>query len=187
MAHVYCGIDQSLNGTGIVLLNADGTLLHARRLMPQAELRGGARLSWIYGEMEAMLQARRVAWAAHEDYSIGSTHRAFDLGEVGGVTKMLLHRYCQGGISAVAPTALKKYATSRGSSDKQAVMDAVRLRWKQDFSDDNIADAYVLAQIARCMYDTTLSPSLTRPQLEVLKMLRTGPISKPRRSLKKHL
>ncbi|ARF55981.1 MULTISPECIES: hypothetical protein [Actinomycetes] len=48
-------------------------------------------------------------------------------------------------VAVVAPSARARYATGRGNAGKQAVLDAVRGRYRVALGDDNQADAYVLA------------------------------------------
>lgn len=75
------------------------------------------------------------------------------LGECGGMAKLaLLDTF---GLDAqlaypTIPTTqqMKMFAGLPGNAKKQLILKAVWQKWKVDFNDDNLADAYVLAQIA---------------------------------------
>lgn len=54
----------------------------------------------------------------------------------------------------VPPTMVKKYATDRGNAKKNEVMLAVYKHWGVEFTDDNMADSYVIARIVRGSGDT---------------------------------
>jgi Holliday junction resolvasome RuvABC endonuclease subunit len=53
----------------------------------------------------------------------------------------------------VPPPLVKKFATGRGNAKKNEVMLAVYKKWKVEYSDDNMADSYVIAQIACGRYN----------------------------------
>jgi crossover junction endodeoxyribonuclease RuvC len=46
---------------------------------------------------------------------------------------------------------LKKFVAGKGNVDKNVVLKEVFKRWQFDTDDDNIADAFVLMQIGRCL------------------------------------
>jgi crossover junction endodeoxyribonuclease RuvC len=109
-----------------------------------------------------------------EGYAYGS-QVANMAGELGSVVKMGLYRY-YGTSSArsafpliVPPMSLKKYATGKGNAKKQEMLLAVYKKWGVEFTDDNMADSYVLAHIAR-QQDATAG--LLAYELDVLKKMR---------------
>lgn len=78
----------------------------------------------------------------------------------------------------VAPTALKKFITGKGGSDKNIVLKEVFRRWNLDLCDDNMADAFGLAKIGEAMVMGTAG--LTAYQVEVIEALKKPP-SKPKK------
>lgn len=164
---MYAGIDQSLTGTGLVVLSREGDELH--RGVIRTKLRGAERLREIRQSISGVLMEHGVRCAMLEGYSYESEHRGMDLGELGGVIKvMLLDLGLR--FRAPSPTQVKKFVTGTGAATKELVQQKVKLRWGIVARDDNEADAYGLAQIARA-YD--LGTSTIRSELEVLAALDT--------------
>jgi Holliday junction resolvasome RuvABC endonuclease subunit len=49
----------------------------------------------------------------------------------------------------VPPTVLKKYVTGKGNASKAQMMEGVAKKWGPQFDNDNLADAYALAQYCK--------------------------------------
>jgi len=88
---IVAGIDQSLNSTGIVILDAvsrevlesHAVVLNKNKKTPN--LFGVARLVHIRNEVKRILEAHNVDFVVLEGYAYGSRGRSlFDLGEIGG-------------------------------------------------------------------------------------------------------
>ena len=124
----------------------------------------------------------QVAHAALEGPSLGSTHREFDLGEVSGVVRQAVYHSWSIEPLVVAPTQLKLFATGNSSSDKDAVVNAVNKQWGIDTSNDNVADAVTLAQIARAAHLGIRCA--TRRQMDVVAALINPPKPAPRQRRK---
>lgn len=84
-----------------------------------------------------------------EGYSIGSnTGRVFDRAELGGIVRFWLWGHGLPYVD-VPPQTLKKYATGKGNSPKDAMIAAAIRRFGFEGSDNNEADAYLLWCMAR--------------------------------------
>lgn len=176
---MYVGIDQSLNGTGLCLRDAAG-VVHATQTIDPGKLRGVERLACVKTRVTSFLSSR-VAFVAFEGYSYNSVGRVFELGEVGGVLRLVVHEY---GLSfvVVPPASLKKFATGNASAEKEDMVEAAKAAGFVT-TDDNQADAFFLSQIARC-YHLELAPP-NRAQLEVLHSLRSPKSKKPTRRIRR--
>lgn len=163
----YVGVDQSLRSTGVVVLDADGSLLHSWAIRPTG-LRGAERLLYIRRSIEPHLSPEHRA--AMEAYSYGSTGKLFELGELGGVIKMTM---LERGVPCVtvAPAALKKFLTGDSQASKGKIGVILKERFNLCFNSDDEADAFGLARIARALH---LNEALTRAEAEVLKTLRAA-------------
>lgn len=62
-----------------------------------------------------------------EDYALGAKGRTFEIAENTGILKYMLE-YVKYRYSVVSPTAVKKFATQKGNSDKSKMYDA----WMKD-------------------------------------------------------
>jgi crossover junction endodeoxyribonuclease RuvC len=66
----------------------------------------------------------------------------------------------------VPPTSVKKFATGKGNTKKDEMVLPIYKKWGFEHASDNVRDAFVLAQIAKGIYD---SSNLTEYQKEALK------------------
>lgn len=166
----YLGIDQSLSATGLCLLASDGTFMTAMTVDTD-KARDATRLLLIKRALTTILP--EVVFATLEGYAYGAVGHVFELGEVGGVTKVTL---LEAGIEfrTVAPVQLKKFATGYGSASKDDMLDAARKSGHDFGFDDNQADAFFLARIA---YMYSIPAGGTRCEREVLHALK-NPVKK---------
>jgi len=174
----FLGIDQSLNATGVCKLSEQGDLVTAATITPERFV-DGERLHFIKTAVASMLEG--VTFAALEGYSYNSTGRVFELGEIGGVLKVLLTER-QIPYAVVPPVLVKKFATGTTTARKDAML-AAALRMGRNFGDDdNQADAFFLALIARAHVKDDLRH---RCQMEVLHTLRTPSKAKARKRVRR--
>jgi Holliday junction resolvasome RuvABC endonuclease subunit len=107
-----------------------------------AKLRGVERMDHIIRQVQSLASGADLV--VREGYSFGSQGRSvFDIGELGGAVRLLLYRL---GIPLVEipPSSLKKFATGKGNSNKDAMISAAIRRFGFGGSDNNEADAYIL-------------------------------------------
>lgn len=169
----FLGIDQSLNATGVCRVNAEGSVVAVATVDPKGA-RDGDRLLLVKHAVASM--ATEIRFAALEGYSYDSVGRVFELGEIGGVIKVLLH---ESNIEyvVVPPAMLKKFATGNASASKEDMLDAAT-QCGCKAVDDNQADAFFLARIA-CAY--VRGGATRRCEMEVLHALRNPNPKKSRR------
>ena len=160
----FVGIDQSLNATGVCRLSEQGILETAATVVPERFI-NGERLAFIKTAVASMLD--EVEFAALEGYSYNSNGRVFELGEIGGVLKVLLVEKKIPYV-VVPPVLVKKFATGSTTASKDAMLKAA-IQMGLDFGDrDDQADAFFLACIARAHVKGGL---IHRRQMEVLQSL----------------
>lgn len=159
----YGGMDPSLTNTALVVLSESGTvclLVNSKEAVPvklgtkkkPVEHDALQRMLLIDKALSVRMEEAGIPWpslqVAYEDYSHNSVHRAFTLGELGGVLKCgLLQRGA--GLTLVEPKVVKKFATGRGDAGKERMVEQARkemcLGVGLPLSDD-AADAYFLAK-----------------------------------------
>jgi Holliday junction resolvasome RuvABC endonuclease subunit len=175
---LFLGIDPSLNGTGLCLTSSDGVITHLETVRPGSR-RGAERLAYVKASVEALLTSK-IKFVGIEGYAYDCVGRVFELGEIGGVLRLLLYeKQCT--YIEVAPASLKKFAVNCAAARKETMVHATMAEGIS-VSDDNQADAFFLAMIARYFYmDVTAS---TRARLEVIHRLKHPPKKKPVRHLR---
>lgn len=171
---VYLGLDLSLTGTGVVLIDREGDVIHAATI--KNKLRGMERLKFIEGEIEYILRCNATINIAIEGYAMGiRTGQSFSIGELGGVIKLLLYEWKKPFV-IVSPTSLKKFVLGKGVGDKDMIIMNVYKRWGFEAKTSDEADALVLAYISRELDRNT--GNLPKYQEEVLEVIRNPPVKK---------
>lgn len=176
---IICGLDPSLNHTGIVILNSKGDIIHQecidieildkkrkvlwkeknKKLLKERKIsvkndfkptRGMARLNYIREKVLKIIKKYKVTKLAIEGYSFRSSGRSvFDLGELGGVLRLALYNNNLEDYLEVPPTSLKSFIII-GNADKELMRQGILDKYEIDFENDNIADAYALARFILC-------------------------------------
>ena len=141
------GIDPSVTATGVVVLGSSGRLIH--QTCWKSKLKDWPRVYQLRGWLDELLEAHAPEMVLFEDYAVskfgGSVIHAVTLGT-------LLRDHCNGAgqaWNAVPPTVVKKFATGKGNAPKDQVTMHVHKAWGFEVPDNNVVDAYVLAQMAR--------------------------------------
>jgi crossover junction endodeoxyribonuclease RuvC len=174
MIQTFLGLDLSLRATGCVSVDREGKVV-INALIKTKATEGNTE------EIERLLKIRdactmAVTWGtslvAIEGPSFMSGPMATALTQLSGLSYLVRAELYKSKFQfiIVAPTTLKKFATGKGNCDKNVVMLEVYKRWGESFTDDNLCDAYVLAQIARMMCGH--SKPENKAQEEVMKTLK---------------
>lgn len=159
MDDVYIGIDPSYTGLAISVLR--GAAEHTTYLdaFPKEKYGDGvdrliAIRSHINGVITTWAMRARIKHICIEGYAHGRINGREIAGELGASVKQSIHYALAGQVrypTIVPPATLKLFATGKGTSPKNVVLLRVYQKWGVEFTDDNKADAYVLACIARAL------------------------------------
>jgi Holliday junction resolvasome RuvABC endonuclease subunit len=157
---VVIGIDPSLTGFALTAMSVEHGTFDTMLYKPPK--RGITRLmhveKWLTGkfsEYEGL--GHNITDAAIEDTVLHS-YASLAMGELAATVKRSFFVYFANAAKfpmKVPPTVVKKFATDRGNAKKNEVMLAVYKSWGVEYSDDNMADSYVIARIAAGCADTT--------------------------------
>lgn len=168
------GIDLSLVGTGVIVL--ENGVISKRQLIkskpvgdrPTDEL---ARIRKIVEQIKETVDEYRPDVAVVENlaFMARNTTALTQLAGLNYFTRAMLVDY---GIPfyLVAPTSLKKFVTGNGAAKKDVMMLEIYKRYGVSLLDDNIADAYALAQVGLALTGGN-SKIITAIQQEVLDLL----------------
>lgn len=172
------GIDPSLTGTAVCVAGQEPV----RFTSQPAEGTWGRIHRFSMLAAQAAKEVPNESLIMLEGYSFGSKGRAVtDLAEYGGILRLLL-KDTGSAIVEVAPHLLKKFATGKGNSDKEALRAHAAKRWGVIHDSSDETDAFVLAQIGLC-YSGQVEPE-SQAQREVIETLKTGGVKKKRKAKK---
>jgi len=154
--NVYIGIDQSYSGFAITAIDKEGNYYTE---VVSIEGTGVERLHRARFFLLGFVNRYIVEAIAIEGYAFGS-QMANMAGELGGMVRLALYdnyRFVNEASAfplVVPPTSLKKYITGKGTGvKKNQILLSVYKKWDVEFTDDNAADSYGLARIARNCHD----------------------------------
>lgn len=166
------GIDQSLTGTGLVVLGKKGELEFAATIAPK-ELKGVERLDFIINGIKSIFSGYAITAIGMEDYAFSGNGLA-SLGELGGVIKYMLFKEYKIKPMILHNSKIKKWATGKGNADKNLVMMKTFQKYGIELKNDNEYDALNIAKIVYWYnegQDKGFNPKLTKPEIDVLKSL----------------
>lgn len=154
---VSIGIDQSLTGFGLTILDVDDPTVFITYVF-KSSYYGIERLvdirKWLFDVFADIDKDKIIVNVAMEGTVLASSS-ALVLGELYSIVRLTLHDFffkegdekCRYPLR-VPPMTLKKYAAGKGNAKKQEMLLQMFKRWGIEFSDDNAADSYALARLA---------------------------------------
>lgn len=155
-------LDASLTSSGYAYC-IDGE--EATGTIRPKDRRGPERLNYLSIEVDKLIFQVCPRLFVIEGYAMGyargqSRSRPFDIGEGGGVLKLLAYRR-KIPILIVPPSNLKLFATGKGQGvDKDAVRIAMGRLSGRLFANSDESDAYALLQLGIAFYDARRRPRL---------------------------
>lgn len=186
----FLGIDLSPNHAGFVLLGEDGDepldlryltnqkgsanqapgqsyyyKVPDRKSEPDTSVKDIRRLYNHMGVLGSIYNDLAPDYAYQEEYAWSGSGRSYQIGELGGVSKLLLFRR-DVRFRTLDVSSVKMFAAHTGNADKDLMIESVQDRWGVDFSrynkpgrakdfaqtQEDLTDAYVLARVCRTEY-----------------------------------
>jgi hypothetical protein len=157
----YVGLDQSFGGFGLTLLFSDGTSeTQVKKFDPNKEGPGATRLyavqCWLRHALIAGDLQEPIDHICMEGYANGSKFGREKAGELAGTVKTtILSMNFEADETSfptiVSPDGLKKFILGVGKGGKNEILLGVFKKYGVEFHDDNAADSYGLAQIAKAL------------------------------------
>lgn len=152
------GLDLSLTSTGVYdPEHAAGVTIKVPIAKNASELQRARRLGTITKRVLEVCGLTgehyfpRADLVVLEGYAFGAKAQREHMGELGGLMKV---RLMWAGVPfvVVPPSKLKMYATGRGNASKEEVLLAVARRAGAEITGNDVADAWVLFQMAAAHY-----------------------------------
>lgn len=178
----YMGIDPSLTGTGVFILNEDGSNSSCEI---KTSLKGYEnslkRVDYIAEQVVELINKHKPIGILMEDYFVGrQPMTVIKLAELGTVLRI---RILENGNNffVTKPSQLKKFVTGAGNCGKDLILKCVFKKWNVDVSSNNIADACGMAYMCRAVHNQVneISQELLKYEAEVLKLYSIESYIKP--------
>lgn len=167
---LFVGVDQALRKIGVAVVH-NGAVDLLKLILPPPDLRDASRLAYLEEALTYALAPYKgqVTYAALEGQSYGSEGQLDQLGQIGGIVKLMLYHLAGKDPLVVPPATLKKFVAARGSAGKSAMMQATKVYWNLEITQDDLCDAHGLARIAE---EFVCANSSHRHQIEAVDSLR---------------
>ena len=170
---IIIGLDISLTGTGVVVLKDDQVvheiLIKSKPPENKNNITEIERLILIRDKMISLIKENPPDLVVIENMAFMA--KGTSLTQLAYLNYSIRAYLWENGIKflLVAPPSLKKFITGHGRAEKDEIMDIIFTKYHIAATDNNIADAFVLAVIGR----TFLNDSATEThQQEVLAILK---------------
>jgi crossover junction endodeoxyribonuclease RuvC len=158
----FVGIDPSTK-TGLAIMDMQGNLINAAEITTK-EKQDPHRFASIAEKIINELEPNDIITI--EGFSYGSKGKGVSFQY--GLGWIIRHELLERGYEyiEVPPTSVKKFATGKGNTKKDEMVLPIFKKWGFEHSSDNVRDAFVLAQMAKGLYNPK---TLTDYQKESLK------------------
>jgi len=156
--NTYIGIDPSLKGNAIVIINDEGTILKEHLISTDVEcyINPEQRILDIFEQLDYITKTPNLQRIYIEGLAYSTN--SMTLFERCGLLYLLTTTFLREDIpySVIPPPQLKKWHTTDGHADKNFMMKVAKCKWGIEFTDDNICDAYCLARLALEDYNNNI-------------------------------
>lgn len=172
MKKLIAGADLSLTGTGIVILENEEIIFQSliKSKPTTSPLDEVVRLRGIINQIPLAQKGRLLDLVVIEGLAFMARNTTA-LVQLAGLNYLLRDTLVDLKIPfvIVAPTTLKKFVVGKGNAGKDEIMLHVYKKWGVELNNDNLADAYALAQIGLSLIGQ--NQTLNKPQTQVLQLM----------------
>jgi len=145
----YIGCDLSLTGTGVVVIDENGNIIKEQLISTKSTQLIEVRIIEIWSKIRQIISEYPCVNIHIEGLSYGSKGAStLDLAGLNLFIRINLMIMDQK-FTIIPPTVLKKFISGKGNIKKNIVLKEIYKKFGKDFSDDNLADAFVLSEISR--------------------------------------
>ena len=145
----YIGIDLSLTGTGIVVIDEENKILIQELVSTNSKDNIEIRFSTIVDKVLLITSQYPENKICIEGLSFGS--QSSSMLQLAGLHFLVRYILTKANIKyeIVPPTVLKKWVTGKGQSKKELMLLQCYKKFGEEFSDNNICDAYLLSKFSK--------------------------------------
>jgi crossover junction endodeoxyribonuclease RuvC len=157
---LFVGIDPSLTSTAIVILDQDSKIYNQKLIKTAAGdfETTEERLLHIVREVNYVANLPRLEKVYIEGLSFGSKGQSMmQLAALHFLIRCFMFKRGMN-YAVVPPTTVKKFVTGKGNSKKELMLLKTFKRWGVEFEDNNLCDAYCIAQYALDEHNEKIKP-----------------------------
>jgi len=149
LAKTFVGLDLSLNGTAIVIIDDKGKILSQNRFKTKPTDLIEDRLFFIASQVLSVLGTTCIERLYIEGLSYSSSGQStMELAGLHYVVRCFISQKYGVNYKLIAPPSLKKFVSGVGNCKKNLMLLYAFKKFGEEFNDDNICDAYCLARLA---------------------------------------
>lgn len=160
------GIDPSTK-TGIVGLDEKGRVIEAQEIHLKTGIKSTPSDLWAYSQ-KIIDMVPKNSLVAIEGFSFGSKGKGVSTQYGVGFALRFVLNNAGLNVIEVTPSQVKKFATGKGNSAKDAMVLPIYRHWSFEHDSDNVRDAFVLAQIALSKLTGTTKAKYQHEVLEAI-------------------
>ena len=157
MENYFIGLDLSINGTGLVIINNETKIINQKLITTNPKDDIEDRLLHIVEEIKPIYNLHTLHKINIEGLSYQSvSSNLAQLSAIHYLTRIELKRNLlnyKEKVEIIPPTVLKKFVTGKGQCKKNLILLYVFKKFGETFDNDNLADAYSLARLALFNYN----------------------------------
>ena len=148
----FVGIDPSLTGTGVCVLNKDAEVQTEKLITSTPKFTIEERYTKIMSELSFVWNIVRLQNVFIEGLSFGS--RGQSMLELAGLHYMIRYTMHTKEVpyQVIPPSSLKKFITGKGNAKKEMMLLHTFKKFNVEYSENNMCDAYCLARHALDTY-----------------------------------
>jgi crossover junction endodeoxyribonuclease RuvC len=144
----YGGLDLSLVGTGVMILDEAGKIIHQELITTTPKQEIEERILHIEESVIDFFSGDKLSITYVEGLAFGARGQA--MLQLAGLHFHIRIALRLEGINfkVIAPPTVKKFVTGKGNAKKELMLLRVYKKWGESFNDNNLCDAYSLARLA---------------------------------------
>ncbi len=150
MSKYFMGLDLSLNGTAIVVIDDKGKIISQSRFKTKPDSLIEERLLFISEQVLNVLKNNQTIERLYiEGLSFSSSGQStMELAGLHYVMRCFIFQLYGLNYKMISPPSLKKFVSGVGNCKKNLMLLYTFKKFGEEFDDDNICDAYCLSRLA---------------------------------------